>query len=190
MTAQRAHALISIDDYLARELISDVKHDYIDGAVFAMAGGKVRHNRIASNVLIALGTQLNGKPCQPFNSDMKIRIRMPEHTRFYYPDVSVICRSNQDDDTFQDNPVVIIEVISDSTRRIDQGEKRDAYLSIPTLGAYVLIEQGAAAAVVYQRRTSGFEREVYEGCDASIPLPEIEVRLSLAEIYNGVRISG
>lgn len=186
MPAIPAYSRVSIADYLAGEAVSDIKHDYVDGAVFAIAGGTVRHNRIASNTLGACHAQLRGKPCRPFNSDMKIRIRMRDHTRFYYPDLSIICQSNEDGDDFQDQPVVIIEVLSESTRRIDQGEKKDAYLSIPSLSAYVLIEQEHVAAVVYRRGSSGFEREIYEGVQASIPLPEIGADLLLSKVYEGV----
>ena len=116
---------------------------------------------------------------------MKIRLRLPDHTRFYYPDVSIVCESNRDVDDFQDQPAVIIEVLSDSTRRTDQGEKRDAYQAIPSLNVYVMIEQDAQAAVVYRREPSGFEREVYEGREAVIELPEVSAELALAEIYEG-----
>lgn len=186
MTAARSLSQISVEEYLTGEQVSDVKHDYVDGSVFAMAGGSVRHNRIASNALGSLHGQLRGKPRSPFNSDMKIRVRFPTHTRFYYPDVSVICRSNADDDQFQDEPVVIIEVLSDSTCRTDQNEKKDAYLTIPSLAVYVMLEQESVAAVVYRRSPAGFERELYEGQDAIIPLAEIEGDLPLAEAYEGL----
>ena len=104
---------------------------------------------------------------------MKIRVNMTTHTRFYYPDLSVICRSNPQDESFQDEPVVLVEVLSRSTRRIDEGEKKDAYLTIPSLGVYVLLEQEAALAVVFRRTESGFVREVYEGMDAVIPLGDV-----------------
>ncbi len=186
MTAAKAYTQISIEDYLSGEQISEVKHDYVDGTVFAMAGASVRHNQVASNTLISLGSQLRGKPCRPFNSDMKIRVRFPSNTRFYYPDVSVICRSNPGGDQFQDEPVVLIEVLSDSTRRMDQTEKKDAFLIIPSLAVSVMMEQDDAAAIVYRRQDSGFLREVYEGKDASITLSEIDATHSLAEVYEDV----
>ncbi len=88
-TAEKLN-LVSVEDYLAGELASPVKHEYIGGVVYAMAGGRNAHHRIATNALVALGSRLLDKPCQPFNSDTKIRILFPTHTRFYYPDVSVI----------------------------------------------------------------------------------------------------
>src|SRR5690625_3561131 len=109
--------LVSIDDYLSGELKSDIKHEYLGGYVYAMAGAKNVHNRIAMSALGSLHTQLRGKPCEPFNSDTKVRVEMSKHTRFYYPDAMVICESNPDNDSFQEKPVAIIEVISEATRR-------------------------------------------------------------------------
>lgn len=184
-TAERLN-LISVEDYLAGELISPVKHEYLGGIVHAMSGARVAHNRIATNTLVALGTRLRGKPCEPFNSDMKVRIRLPTQVRFYYPDISVVCRPNPPQDSFHDEPVVLIEVLSRSTRRTDDGEKKDAYLTIPSLSAYLLIEQDLPAVVVYRRTEQMFVREVYQGLDAVVPLPEIQCDLPLIEIYQAV----
>ena len=186
MTVAHASSQISVEDYLDGEQTAEIKHDYVDGCVFAMAGASVRHNQIASNSLGSLHGSLRGKPCRPFNSDMKIRVRFPTHTRFYYPDVSVICRSNPDDDQFQDEPVVLVEVLSESTRRTDQSEKKDAYLTIPSLDVYIMLEQDTVAAVVYRRTSSGFDREVYEGLDSVIALPEIDAQLDMLEVYEGI----
>ncbi len=121
---------VSVADYLAGEQSARTKHEYLDGRIFAMAGGSNVHNRIASRVLGSLFRQLSQPPCEAYNSDTKIRVRKDEQTYFYYPDVSVICQSNPDSDTFQDQPVLIVEVVSESTRRVDEGEKRDHYLSM------------------------------------------------------------
>ena len=147
MTAVKKLTLVSIEDYLAGELVSPVKHEYLGGVVYAMAGARNLHNRIASNVLGSLHGRLRARPCQPFNSDTKIRVRLPTQTRFYYPDVSVICRPNLPTDSFQDEPAVIFEVLSEQTRRADEGEKKDAYLTIPSLSVYVLLEQETPAVV-------------------------------------------
>lgn len=186
MTAAEKLSLISVEDYLAGELESPVKHEYLGGVVYAMAGARNAHNIIATNTLAALHARLRGHPCRPFNSDTKIRVRLPTHWRFYYPDVSVVCRPNPQDDSFQDEPAAIFEVLYNATRRIDGGEKKDAYLTIPSLWAYVLLEQDSAVAVVFRRTEQGFVREVYEGHEATIPLPEIDIDLPLTEIYDGV----
>lgn len=149
-------------------------------------GGKNSHNLIATNTTVELGSRLRGRKCRPYNSDTKIRILFPTHVRFYYPDVSVICHSNRPDDSFQDAPTAIFEVLSKATRRIDEGEKKDAYLTIPSLDVYALIDQESAAVVVFRRTEQGFVREVYRGLGATIPLSEIEAELPLSEIYEGV----
>jgi len=186
MSAALKLNLVSVEDYLAGELASPVKHEYLGGIVYAMAGARNLHNRIATNTLVALGARLRGKPCQPYNSDTKIRIRLPTQTRFYYPDASVVCRPNPDNDSFQDEPAVIAEVLSKATRRIDEGEKKDTYTTIPSLNVYLLIEQEAPLVTVFRRTEAGFVREVYEGRDAVIPLDEIDIQLPLAEIYAAV----
>ena len=189
MTAAKRVALISVEDYLAGELVSDVRHEYLAGRVYAMAGGRTLHNRVAMNFLVSVGRQLEGKPCEPFGSDMKVRAQFPAHTRFYYPDGMVVCEPNPPEAPYQDKPVVIAEVISKTTRRIDEGEKRDAYLAIPTLTAYLLVETDRPRVVVYSRTDpqSDFVAEAYEGMTALIPLPAIHAELRLADLYARVQ---
>src|ERR1043166_9100944 len=104
MTAAKKLNLVSVEDYLAGELTSPVKHEYLGGVVYAMAGASNAHNTIATSTLVALGARLRGKRCQPFNSDTKIRVCLQNHIRFYYPDASVVCRPNPRGDSFQDEP--------------------------------------------------------------------------------------
>jgi Uma2 family endonuclease len=186
MSAAKKRNLASVADYLAGELISPVKHEYLGGVVYAMAGARNVHNLITGNAFGSLHARLRGRRCRPFNSDTKIRIRLPTQVRFYYPDVSVICRPNPQRDSFQDEPALLVEVLSRRTRRVDEGEKKDIYLTIPSLSVYVLLEQEMAAAVVFRRTDQGFVREAYEGLDAVIALDEIETALPLAEVYDGV----
>ena len=177
---------MTVEDYLAGELASDVKHEYLGGTVYMMAGGRNVHHRIASNFQGLMHHRLRGKPYESFNSDTKVRIRFPTHTRFYYPDGMVVCEPNPADDTFQDRPAVIAEVLSDSTRRLDEGEKRDAYLTIPSLKAYLLIDPDRPRVLVYRRGERGFEPELRDGLDAVIPLPEVDIELPLTELYERV----
>lgn len=189
MTAAEKLELVSVEDYLTAELNGTIKHEYLGGVVYAMAGARNAHNIIATNVLGVMHARLRGKKCRPFNSDTKIRVRLPSHWRFYYPDASVVCRPNPPDDSFQDEPAVIVEVMSEATRRIDEGEKKDAYLTIPSLCAYVLLEQNSPAVIVYRRTEQGFNREVYAGLAASIPIHEIDIELPLAEVYEAVEFA-
>jgi Uma2 family endonuclease len=190
MTALKQPDFITVSDYLAGEEISDTKHEYLGGTVHAMAGATIRHNNIAGNCFGSLHGKLRGKSCQPFNSDTKVRIEFPDHTRFYYPDAMVVCQSNPDSDHFQTQPVVIIEVLSDSTRRADLGEKRDAYLTIPSLKVLLFVEPEAAAVTIHRRLPEGgFTIERHGGLDAVIPLPEIDASLTLADLYERVEFA-
>jgi Uma2 family endonuclease len=178
--------LISPEEYVAGELDSPARHEYVGGVVYAMAGARNVHNQIAGNIFARLHARMRGRPCQPYNSDTKVRIRLPTQQRFYYPDTMVVCRPNPPAESFQDEPIVIVEVVSSQTRRIDEGEKRDAYLMVPSLDIYLLVEQDCPLAVAYRRTGEGFVREIYEGKTAIVPLPCIKSDLPLAEIYEGI----
>src|SRR6188508_58193 len=119
MTAALKWNLISVEDYLTSELTSPIKHEYVGGVVHAMAGARNAHNLIASNTLIAVGGRLRGKRCRAYNPDTKVRVHYSTHDRFYYPDTFVVCDPNPPTDSFHDKPVVLFEVLSKKTRRID-----------------------------------------------------------------------
>jgi Uma2 family endonuclease len=112
-TAPRAE-FVSVEDYLAGELESPIKHEYVGGGVYAMAGARNLHNTIEGNAFAYLHGRLRGQRSRPYNSNTKIRIRLPTEVRFYYPDTSVVCHPNAPTDSFQDEPVVIVEVLSQS----------------------------------------------------------------------------
>lgn len=186
MSTARPFRTVSVEDYLGGEQHARHKHEYVEGVVYAMVGGTNVHNRIATNATGSLHQQLRGKACQVFNSDTKVRIRQVRGTRFYYPDILVACQLNPASDTFQDQPVVIVEVLSESTRRTDENEKREVYLSIDSLCQYILVESGSIAAVVQRRADGGFPRETYIGGDAVIDLPEIGCKVPLSEVFEKV----
>ena len=187
MSAAGKWEFVTVEESLAGDLLSPIKHEYRDGIVYAMAGARNVHNDIAVNALAAIHSQLRGHPCKPCNSDTKIGVRHLAGTRFYYPDLSVVCQPNPPGDTWQDAPVVSLEVVSASTRRVDLGEKMDSYLTIPTLAVYLVAESSEAAVQVFRRSPDGaFRRELALGSDAVIDLPEIEARLALADLYEGV----
>lgn len=180
---------ISFKDYLQGELVSELKHEYVLGTIYAMAGGTRAHSRIGSNLMIHLGSELRGKPCQPYNSDLKIRIPFPDGEIAYYPDLSVICEPGPEEQTYEDNPLIIFEVLSPSTRRTDENEKKQAYLTIPTLQHYILLESECMKATVYTRGTGpigGFGSEVVQGAEAVLSLTALELNLSLAAFYQGL----
>lgn len=128
-----AEQLMSVPEYLALEQRSDTKHEYLGGVIYAMAGASNAHNDIAMSASGLMFGLLRGGARKPINSDVKVRIRYADHERFYYPDAGVVCQPNSPEDSFHDFPVVLVEVLSPSTRRSDEMEKRDAYFTIPTL---------------------------------------------------------
>jgi Uma2 family endonuclease len=186
MSSAEQPSFVSVEDYLAAEELATTKSEYINGWVRAMSGANARHNTIKGNTLGLLWLRLRGKPCQAFDSDMKIRVRHEFSTQFYYPDASVVCDSNSPTETFQDHPVLLVEVLSRSTRSIDLDEKLEAYLTIVSLQAYILFEQFKPMAIVMRRTEKGFLRETAEGLSASIELPFLDIELPLSEIYDRV----
>jgi Uma2 family endonuclease len=147
MTAAKRFELTSVEEYLASEIDSPIKREYVDGHVYPRGDMCVRHNRVAGSVVGSLYKRLEGAPCHIYGSDMKIRIVRPPIARLYYPDACVVCKSNPPDSHFQDRSVVVFEVISENTRRLDECEKTDAYLTIPSLATLALVESAKPAVV-------------------------------------------
>lgn len=128
--------MISEEEYLSEELLSDVRHEYIDGEVYAIVGAHKYHNLITGEMFRIFANHLLGKSCQPYPSDMKVKIEK----KFFYPDAMVDC-SQEDTEYYVEKPSIIVEVLSKSTRQRDKTEKRLAYFQISTLQEYILIEQ-------------------------------------------------
>lgn len=171
--------------YLADECRSPTRREYVGGTPYAMAGASNAHNQIATNTLLAPGWRLRGSTCRASNPDTKIRLRLSHEQRFHDPDVSVTCRPNPLTDSYQDAPTLVVEVLSEETRRIDEGEKRLACTAIPSLTTYVMLEQQTARAGVLRRTATGFVREVHTH-GTTIPLPALGIDLPLVEAYDGM----
>lgn len=189
MSSAESPQFVSVDDYLAAEVKSQARNEYVEGWVRAMSGGSVRHNQVIANCIIHFGTLLRGKRCRPFDSNMKLRIRRHHQTRFYYPDVQIVCESNAPTEQFQDTPTLIIEVLSPSTRQYDLDEKLNAYLQIASLEYYIILEQHMPLAIVMRRTPHGFLREIGEGIETVINLPRLTCTIELREIYAGVEFT-
>lgn len=168
------------EEYLQGELISQIKHELIDGHVYAMAGASANHNRISTNILMALGQHLKGNPCEPFSSDMKVKVR----DNFYYPDVLVDCNFDSKTPYYTETPVIIVEVLSRSTRKLDETKKLVEYLNIPTLKEYVIIEQDVADVTVYRKSDDWRCKHYFLGDE--ITFESIDFTVSVEEIYNRV----
>jgi Uma2 family endonuclease len=167
-------------EYLEGELISDIKHELIDGYAYAMAGASKNHERISAKLMQIFANHLDGTSCEPFASDIKVKVQED----FFYPDVMVVCNDKTDNEYYAEAPLVIVEVLSQSTRRKDQALKRRAYQSLPSLQEYVLIEQDFVEVEV-SRRDNHWQSEHYflgdevrfESIDLSVPVERIYSRV-------------
>lgn len=186
-TLAHSSELVTVEDYLEGELRAETKHEYLGGVVYGMAGASEEHNVIAANLMGLLHAQLRGKGCQPFGSDMKVRLQTLGDTYFYYPDAMVACDPTDSGHGWRERPAVLFEIISEETRRVDEREKRFAYLQIPSLQGYVRIEQGWPEAIVERRVSGAWESERLTGLEGVLHLPEIGLRAALAEVYERLR---
>src|SRR6185369_9732155 len=169
MTALAKPEPISVEDYLEGERLSDVRHEYVGGHVYAMAGASDDHNRIAGNIFAFLHVALRGKRCEPFINDMKVKIPPRLTPAFYYPDVLVICDPDDKAKYFRERPTVIFEVISPDTERTDRREKALAYGYIDSLRVYVLVEQDELKMTVLRlAEDREWHTETVEGKDAML----------------------
>jgi Uma2 family endonuclease len=177
--------VLAVEAYIEGELHSEVKHEYLAGEVYAMAGASAAHNLIAGNLFSALHRHLRGGPCRVFMSDMKVRIHHVREDYFYYPDVMVACRPEDNARYWREQPKLIVEVLSESTERVDTREKFFAYQTIADLEEYVVLEQDRRAATIY-RRSGGDWTSLEAAGDDLLELASVGLRVGLAEIYEGV----
>ncbi|WP_256091518.1 Uma2 family endonuclease [Candidatus Thiosymbion oneisti] len=175
------HSWISVADYLEGEKIAEVRHEYVNGEVFAMVGTTKAHNRIALNLALLLRNGLAGKPCRVYMENVKVYIKTAFEERFYYPDLHVECRPFTDNSYYSERPKLIIEVLSDSTERDDRSDKFYAYRRLASLEEYVLVAQDEQKVEVY-RRSDGWDATVY-GPEDSVRLGSVGAELALAAIY-------
>ncbi len=181
MVKAKNSGLLSAEDYLRDELRRDVKHELIDGCIYAMAGASANHERIAMNLSISFGTHLKNSTCEPFGSDMKVKAG----SNFFYPDVIVACHFDESQPYYTESPVIIVEVLSRATRRIDETIKLLSYINIPALQEYVLIEQDFVDVQVLRRRENWFSRHFFLGDE--VTFEAIDLTLPVQEIYARVR---
>jgi Uma2 family endonuclease len=176
------------EEYLAIERGAEYKSEYVDGVMYAMAGGSERHNLIAANLIIAIGAQLRDRPCRIYPSDLKVRV--PDSKRFFYPDVSIVCGEVRFADDERDvvlNPVVVVEVLSDSTAAFDRGKKFQSYQQIESLREYLLVSQDEYVVEHFLRQDDGHWLYTKAGgLDEAIALPVVKCRLALSDVYSKV----
>jgi Uma2 family endonuclease len=180
----------TLQEYLAAEERSPIKHEFYRGEVFAMAGGTPQHNRIAGNIFARLHRFLEGTPCEPFGSDQRIRVPAADLTT--YPDVSVVCGELALDPLDRHaitNPRVIFEVLSESTENYDRGPKFELYQKLDSLAEYIVVSQTEAKIIHYARQDNGsWLYRLIVGKEATLRLPSIDCELPLAAIYRGAEL--
>ena len=177
---------ISVEDYLAGEEISPVRYEYVYGEVYAMAGASDRHNLINGNIYVALSIHLRDSDCQPFFTDIKVRIN-PDV--YYYPDILVSCEKMPENPYFRNKPILIVEVLSPSTQEIDRREKLLFYQQMPSVQEYVVVEQQEMLVEIHRRQPDGRWITYYfnQDADEEVEFQSVELTMTLGEIYRRVK---
>lgn len=176
------------EEYLEWEDQQEEKHEFYQGEIFAMAGAGARHNVIQVNTLLGLKLRLQGKPCQPYGSDLRLHI--PSNTLYTYPDISVICKDiiEAEEKGERVEPTVIIEILSPSTASYDRGGKFKYYRGIPSLKEYVLIDSESMNVEVYHYNAFGDWRlREHFSIDDVLELPSLDINIPLSDIYQGCK---
>jgi Uma2 family endonuclease len=175
---------ISVEDYLEGEKVSPVRHEYFHGEVYAMAGASDNHGRISGNIFVALSLHLRNSSCEPFTHDTKVRVTP---SVYYYPDILVTCEENPENPYFRNNPILIIEIVSKSTERIDRREKVFLYQQIESLQEYVVVDQYRQKIQVHRRQENGgWITYFFDEADEVVELSSIDLNIPLREIYRRV----
>ncbi|ANV89643.1 Uma2 family endonuclease [Picosynechococcus sp. PCC 8807] len=186
MIALSDHSYLTPEEYLAFEATSDIRHEYVDGEVYAMAGGTGNHNLISLNCAMLLRNHLKGSGCLTYMSDMKVNVA--HQRRFFYPDVLVTCDRRDDPaQTYLNFPKLIIEVLSPSTKNFDQTAKFLYYRTLPSLEEYLLVGTESPFVQCFRRQTQDiWTVQIYEGLEAIAHLESFDLDAPLTDIYEGV----
>lgn len=184
MPEARSQPKLTIDAYIEGELRSETRHEYLAGETYAMVGASDAHNIVSGNLFAALHAHLRGGPCRVFTADMKVRVRVGEDDYFYYPDVMVACLPEDNARYYREQPVLIAEVMSESTERVDRREKLLVYRHIPALEEYLLLAQDTMDATLYRRAGDWGSRRHAAGDD--LVLTCLNFRIPMKGLYEGV----
>ncbi len=179
-----AESRFSETEYLQQERLTEAKHEYLDGGIRAMSGASARHNMITGNIFAYLRQMLRGTACRPFASDMRLKVNASG--LYTYPDILVVCDKPEftgDQPDTLTNPTVILEVLSKSTEAYDRGKKFAHYRRLPSLRSYLLVSQ---EELRIERFTGSEWRLLERGDRASLEIPELSLKLSLDEVYEGL----
>ncbi|TQV84218.1 Uma2 family endonuclease [Exilibacterium tricleocarpae] len=177
--------LLTPDEYIRSEEEGDIRHEYVNGYIYAKASASRRHNLIAMALVRLLGDYLQGKSCRTYMADMKLNIRTAGIECFYYPDLMVSYDSNPPHDYYEDKPALLIEVLSATTEARDRLEKLAAYTSIPSLVEYMLVGQDWIGADIYRRVGENWVLNTYKGGEVTV-LESVNLSLPIDQIYMDV----
>ncbi len=170
------------------ELTSPIRHEYVDGQIFAMAGESKNHNRLASKVCSSLILHLGDGDCEAFFESVKVRV---SPTRYYYPDVVVSCSEPEEDEDAYiiEDPILIVEVLSPTTMRNDRVEKMNAYQKLSSLLEYVVVSQESVRVEVYRHQQADevWQCEVFDDLESEVSFQSVGLTMKLADIYRRVR---
>ena len=178
--------LLTVEEYLEFEHDGELRHEYVAGQVYAMAGASEAHNLIVGNIFAILRPHLRGSSCRAFVSDMKVKVKMQQAYIFYYPDLLVTCNPNDSKKYFKTSPSLIVEVLSNSTETTDKREKRLNYQTIDSLQEYVLISQDEIKVEIYRKDNQGNWTVESLGKDDNLHLDSVGLTLTMANIYEDV----
>ena len=179
---------LTVAEYLAFEAQSEIKHEYIDGELYDMTGGTDKHSRIAANIIGALFALISNPDCRVYTSDMRVKVAAG---RYVYPDLSVGCgraRHEDDGETSLLNPVVVVEVTSPTSMTRDHGLKRDMYQGMPSIQAYLIIDQREVRVDLHRRGEWEWSLSTYRSLDAAVSLESLGCELPLEQIYREIVI--
>ena len=192
MSLPHAMPVFTSSEYLSLERQSEIRHEYLDGFVYAMAGESPAHSPICFNLSVVIGTQLRGTSCRGFSPNMKVRAG--EAGLYSYPDLAVACGEPAFEDKHGDvllNPTVVFEVLSRSTEAYDRGEKFERYKKVETLRDYVLVSQDQPRIERFSLQPDGtWSKSEVSGLDSTLALDTINCRIPLAEVYERIAFSG
>jgi len=183
MSASRQQPL-TLEAFLDWERRQELRYEFDGIGPVAMTGGTMAHSVVATNLVRALEDRLRGTPCRAFRGDLKIIAA----GKIRYPDAIVTCSPVSQDADILPDPVVVFEVLSASTARIDRITKNEEYRATPSIRRYVMLEQAAVAATVFVRADTDWVGHVLTGAIA-LDLPEIGISVPLAELYAGLELA-
>lgn len=172
-------------DYIEWEKSNSIKHEYLDGEVFAMAGGSDRHVTAALNIAAILRNHVRGGPCRTYMADMKVRVEAAN--AFFYPDVMVSCDARDvSDEYFKSHPTLIVEVLSPSTTAFDRGKKFAAYRTLESLQEYALVDTDSICVEIFRRDADGHWVLYPYAANEEVELQSVGLKMPIDAIYEDV----